>query len=305
MKMKTRYLFSLAALTLLTAACSSDETALTPAEQPAPAKERIPFTAVIGSTATTRVLAEAENGETITAKWQKGEKIALIHGEDIDTLEVSNVDATTGAATITGDITSPTNNESVTVVYVGHQLGCMGEFVKRLKQYSEDLNTGNPEQTGISIDIIKKIINERLEEQDGTLETISNKLDCRYTTSTLAVSDGKATFGSEVKMSPCFTIWKVNLTDEDNGSPIYSRYLEIFFADGNPQRYVTIYLQEDTTSSTFYVALIPDPEGKFYNLSAETSSYYYTGNCSLKAPLEIGLFYTSTVALEQWVDSAE
>lgn len=303
--MKTRYLFSLAALTLLTAACSSDETALTPAEQPAPAKERIPFTAVIGSTATTRVLAEAENGETITAKWQKGEKIALIHGEDIDTLEVSNVDATTGAATITGDITSPTNNESVTVVYVGHQLGCMGEFVKRLKQYSEDLNTGNPEQTGISIDIIKKIINERLEEQDGTLETISNKLDCRYTTSTLAVSDGKATFGSEVKMSPCFTIWKVNLTDEDNGSPIYSRYLEIFFADGNPQRYVTIYLQEDTTSSTFYVALIPDPEGKFYNLSAETSSYYYTGNCSLKAPLEIGLFYTSTVALEQWVDSAE
>lgn len=301
--MKTRYLFSLAALTLLTAACSSDETALTPAEQPAPAKERIPFTAVIGSTATTRVLAEAENGETITAKWQKGEKIALIHVEDIDTLEVSNVDATTGAATITGDITSPTNNESVTVVYVGHQLGCMREFVKRLKQYSEDLNTGNPEQTGISIDIIKKIINERLEEQDGTLETISNKLDCRYTTSTLAVSDGKATFGSEVKMSPCFTIWKVNLTDEDNGSPLYSRYLEIFFADGNPQRYVNIYLEDDITRSTFYVALIPDPEGKIYNFSAETSSYYYTGSCFLKAPLEIGLFYTSTVALEQWVDS--
>lgn len=297
--MKTRYLFSLAALTLLTAACSSDETALTPAEQPAPAKERIPFTAVIGSTATTRVLAEAENGETITAKWQKGEKIALIHGEDIDTLEVSNVDATTGAATITGDITSPTNNESVTVVYVGHQLGCMREFVNRLKQYSEDLNTGNPEQTGISIDIIKKIINERLEEQDGTLETISNKLDCRYTTSTLAVSDGKATFGSEVKMSPCFTIWKVNLTDEDNSSPIYSSYLRI----SSERADFKIYFQGGTTSSTFYVALIPDPEGKFYNFSAETSSYYYTGNCYLKAPLEIGLFYTSTVALEQWVDS--
>lgn len=302
MKMKTRYLFSLAALTLLTAACSSDETALTPAEQPAPAKERIPFTAVIGSTATTRVLAEAENGETITAKWQKGEKIALIHGEDIDTLEVSNVDATTGAATITGDITSPTNNESVTVVYVGHQLGCMREFVNRLKEYYEASKVDH-NLTAIPADNITEVIKERLGSQDGTLETISNKLDCRYTTSTLAVSDGKATFGSEVKMSPCFTIWKVNLTDEDNGSPIYSSNLMIFFADGNPQRYVTINLQEDTTSSTFYVALIPDPEGKSYNFSAETSSYYYTGYCYLKAPLEIGLFYTSTVALEQWVDS--
>lgn len=298
MKMKTRYLFSLAALTLLTAACSSDETALTPAEQPAPAKERIPFTAVIGSTATTRVLAEAENGETITAKWQKGEKIALIHGEDIDTLEVSNVDATTGAATITGDITSPTNNESVTVVYVGHQLGCMREFVNRLKECYEASKVDR-NLTAIPADIITEVIKERLGSQDGTLETISNKLDCRYTTSTLAVSDGKATFGSEVKMSPCFTIWKVNLTDEDNSSPIYSSYLRI----SSERADFKIYFQGGTTSSTFYVALIPDPEGKFYNFSAETSSYYYTGNCYLKAPLEIGLFYTSTVALEQWVDS--
>lgn len=298
MKMKTRYLFSLAALTLLTAACSSDETALTPAEQPAPAKERIPFTAVIGSTATTRVLAEAENGETITAKWQKGEKIALIHGEDIDTLEVSNVDATTGAATITGDITSPTNNESVTVVYVGHQLGCMREFVNRLKEYYEASKVDR-NLTAIPADNIIEVIKERLGSQDGTLETISNKLDCRYTTSTLKVSNGKATFGSKVKMSPCFTIWKVNLIDDAYGSPFYSSNLRI----SSERADFKIYFQGGTASSTFYVALIPDPEVTFFNFSAETSSYYYTGNCSLKAPLEIGLFYTSTVALEQWVDS--
>lgn len=304
MKMKTRYLFSLAALTLLTAACSSDETALTPAEQPAPAKERIPFTAVIGSTATTRVLAEAENGETITAKWQKGEKIALIHGEDIDTLEVSNVDATTGAATITGDITSATNNESVTVVYVGHQLGCMREFVNRLKECYEASKVDR-NLTAIPADIITEVIKERLGSQDGTLETISNKLDCRYTTSTLKVSNGKATFGSKVELNPCFTIWKVNLTDEDNGSPLYSSNLMIasLHADYTYVGDFTINFQGGTASSTFYVALIPDPEVTHFNFSAETSSYYYTGSCSLKAPLEIGLFYTSTVALEQWVDS--
>ena len=297
MKMKTRYLFSLAALALLTAACSSDEMALTPAEQPAPAKERIPFTAVIGSTATTRVLAEAENGETITAKWQKGEKIALIHGESIDTLEVSNVDATTGAATITGDIDSPTNDEAVTVVYVGHQLGCMREFVNRLKEFYE-ISKVDRNLTAIPADNITEVIKERLGSQDGTLETISNKLDCRYTTSTLKVSNGKATFGSKVELNPCFTIWKVNLIDYDNGSPIYSHYLRIFsmLANSTPVDDFTISLQGDTTSSTFYVALIPDLE-MIFNFSAEMNNYYYENNIYLKAPLEIGMFYTSTVEI--------
>ena len=293
--MKTRYLFSLAALALLTAACSSDEMALTPAEQPAPAKERIPFTAVIGSTATTRVLAEAENGETIIAKWQKGEKIALIHGESIDTLEVSNVDATTGAATITGDIDSPTNDEAVTVVYVGHQLGCMREFVNRLKE-SYEASKVDRNLTAIPADIITEVIKERLGSQDGTLETISNKLDCRYTTSTLKVSNGKATFGSKVELNPCFTIWKVNLID-DYGSPIYSHYLQILsMRDYTLVDNFTISLQEGTTSSTFYVALIPDLETLF-NFTAEMNNDYYVNNIYLKAPLEIGMFYTSTVKL--------
>jgi hypothetical protein len=299
MKMKTRYLFSLAALALLTAACSSDEMALTPAEQPAPAKERIPFTAVIGSTATTRVLAEAENGETITAKWQKGEKIALIHGESIDTLEVSNVDATTGAATITGDIDSPTNDEAVTVVYVGHQLGCMREFVNRLKECYEASKVDH-NLTAIPADIITEVIKERLGSQDGTLETISNKLDCRYTTSTLKVSNGKATFGSKVELNPCFTIWKVNLTNE-YGNTIYSSNLTIasLRADYTYVGDFTINFQGGTASSTFYVALIPDPEVTLFNFSAEISSYVYSGNCFLMAPLEIGLFYTSTVKIQR------
>ena len=77
MKMKTRYLFSLAALALLTAACSSDEMALTPAEQPAPAKERIPFTAVIGSTATTRELTEADLRAEITIPGDVALKLLL------------------------------------------------------------------------------------------------------------------------------------------------------------------------------------------------------------------------------------
>ena len=104
--MKTKHIISLAALALLMAACSSDEMALNPADQPAPVEQKIPFTAVISADAAgTRVLTAAEDGKTITAKWEKKEKLALIHGKQIDVLEVSEVDATTGAATISGDIT--------------------------------------------------------------------------------------------------------------------------------------------------------------------------------------------------------
>ena len=295
--MKTRYLFSLAALALLTAACSSDEMAQTPApaEQPAPAKQMIPFSAVIGSNAaTTRVLAEAENGETITAKWQKGEKIALIHGEAIDTLEVSYVDATTGAATITGDITSPTNNEAVNVVYVGHQLGCMGEFVNGLKASMAD----HPDQTEIPEEVITEMIKERLNIQDGTLETISNKLDCRYTTSTLKVSDGTATFGSKVELNPCFTIWKVNLINERN-QPFDTQKLEfdIFHSDNS---YTPYFLDNGNMRSTFYVAFIPDGTSYEFSTDIDNAIYKYTIH---DITLEIGKFYTSTLQLEEWRDS--
>ena len=69
--MKKQYIFSIAALALLTAACSSDEMALTPNDQSAPIEQKIPFTAVIsGDAASTRVLTEAEDGKTITAKWE-------------------------------------------------------------------------------------------------------------------------------------------------------------------------------------------------------------------------------------------
>ena len=300
MKMKTRYLFSLAALALLTAACSSDEMAQTPApaEQPAPAKQMIPFSAVIGSNAaTTRVLAEAENGETIIAKWQKGEKIALIHGEAIDTLEVSYVDATTGAATITGDITSPTNNEAVNVVYVGHQLGCMGEFVNRLKECYE-ASKGDRDLTAIPADIITEVIKERLSNQDGTLETISNKRDCRYTTSTLKVSDGTATFGSKVELNPCFTIWKVNLVNE-RYQPFDAQKLEfdIFHPDNS---YTPYFLDNGNMRSTFYVAFIPDGTSYEFSTGIDPDIYKYTIH---DITLEIGKFYTSTLQLERWTDS--
>lgn len=288
--MKKRYIFSLAALALLTAACSSDEMALTPNDQPATVEQKIPFTAVISADAAgTRALTEASDGKTITAKWEKEEKVALIHGEIIDVLEVSNVDATTGAATISGTITSPANDESVFVVYVGHQHVNMSNYVSRLQEiYKAD----NPESSAIPTSIISEPVNELLATQDGTLETISNKYDYRFASSTFAVSNGTATFASEVKMPASYAIWKLNLTT-DGTTALKAKKL-VMKKDGEAN--VTIDLGTET-SSEFYVAFIASPSP--YSFEA-TDSDDKTYSCSpTVSTLDAGKFYRSTLTLTE------
>lgn len=289
--MKKRYIFSLAAMALLTAACSSDEMALNPADQPAPVEQKIPFTAVISADAAgTRALTEASDGKTITAKWEKEEKVALIHGEIIDVLEVSSVDATSGAATISGTITSPTDGESVFVVYVGHQHVNMSNYVSRLQEIYTSYKADNPESSAIPTSIISEPVNELLATQDGTLETISNKHDYRFARSTFAVSDGTATFASEVKMPASYAIWKLNLTT-DGTTALKAKKL-VMKKDGVAN--VTIDLGTDT-SSEFYVAFIVSPSTySFEATDSDDKTYSCTPTVSA---LDAGKYYRSTLTM--------
>lgn len=289
--MKKRYIFSLAAMALLTAACSSDEMALNPADQPAPVEQKIPFTAVISADAAgTRALTEASDGKTITAKWEKEEKVALIHGEIIDVLEVSSVDATSGAATISGTITSPENDESVFVVYVGHQHVNMSNYVSRLQEIYTSYKADNPESSAIPTSIISEPVNELLATQDGTLETISNKHDFRFARSTFAVSDGTATFASEVKMPARYAIWKLNLTT-DGTTALKAKKL-VMKKDGEAD--VTIDLG-NSTSSEFYVAFIVSPSTySFEATDSDDKTYSCTPTVSA---LDGGKYYRSTLTM--------
>lgn len=290
--MKKRYIFSLAAMALLTAACSSDEMALNLADQPAPVEQKIPFTAVIsGDAAGTRALTEASDGKTITAKWEKEEKVALIHGETIDVLEVTNVDATTGAATISGTITNPKNEETVYVVYVGHQHVNMSNYVSSLQELYTNWKTDNPEESAIPTAIISEPVNKLLATQDGTLETISNKHDYRFASSTFAVSDGKATFASEVKMPAKYAIWKLNLTTD--GTTALKANKLVMKKDGEAK--VTI--EGTETSSEFYIAFIPSVQANAYTFSATTSDdKTYTCTPTVSA-LDGGKYYRSTLTM--------
>lgn len=284
--MKKRYIFSLAAMALLTAACSSDEMALNPADQPAPVEQKIPFTAVISADAAgTRALTEASDGKTITAKWEKEEKVALIHGEEIDVLEVSSVDATSGAATISGTITSPANDESVFVVYVGHDSENMTKFQESLTEFSGTIT----EQQ------ISQAMNSTLTSQDGTLKGISDNFDFRQATAKFAVKDSKATFASEVEMPASYAIWKLNLTT-DGTTALKAKQLSMQ-RKGDEEAHAAVDLGTET-SSEFYLAFIPSTQANAYTFEAITSDEKtYTCTPTVSSTLEAGKFYRSTLTM--------
>lgn len=284
--MKKRYIFSLAAMALLTAACSSDEMALNPADQPAPVEQKIPFTAVISADAAgTRALTEASDGKTITAKWEKEEKVALIHGEIIDVLEVSSVDATSGAATISGTITSPANDESVLVVYVGHDSENMTKFQESLTEFSGTIT----EQQ------ISQAMNSTLTSQDGTLKGISDNFDFRQATAKFAVKDSKATFASEVEMPASYAIWKLNLTT-DGTTALKAKQLSMQ-RKGDEEAHAAVDLGTET-SSEFYLAFIPSTQANAYTFEAITSDdKTYTCTPTVSSTLEAGKFYRSTLTM--------
>jgi hypothetical protein len=285
--MQKRYIFSLAALALLTAACSSDEMALNPADQPAPVEQKIPFTAVISADAAgTRALTAAEDGKTITAKWEKKEKLALIHGKQIDVLEVSEVDATTGAATISGDITSPTNDESVFVVYVGHGSKNMSQLQESLTAVTEDIAEAD----------ISEAMNPMLMTQDGTLKGISDNFDFRLATAKFTVKDNKATFASEVKMPASYAIWKLNLTT-DGTTALKAKQLSMQ-RKGDEEAHAAIYLDTET-SSEFYIAFIPSAQANAYIFEATTSDdKTYSCTPTVSSALAVGKYYRSTLKME-------
>ena len=173
----------MAALAMMTAACSNDDNDLT--QQPAKA-EGIPFTATIsigGDKASNRALAE--DGNTLVATWAEGDKVALIHDGVKDEMEVASVSA--GVATITGTITSATDGADVTVIYPA---------------------TAADGATG-------KVKAGLLAAQDGTLATIAAKYDVRKGTGKLQVSGDPAvaSLNGNVSLNNQFAIWKLTLNN--------------------------------------------------------------------------------------------
>ena len=288
--MNIKHIFSLAALALMTAACSSEDITQQSASQSA---QMLPFRATINTSVVTRGLTEATDGKTITAAWVVDEQIALVHSTldndnkpIVDVMTVEGVE-TNGSATIKGTATYINNTEDVYLVYVGHK-----DNMTTFKDFLGITLGDNSDKTiGQIVDIALEAM-LAVGTQDGTLATISDNLDFRKGKSTLTTLNGLATFGNDVPtLSSQFAVWKLSLSDGSNA--INASKLEIT-CGSDP--YIDTYTitPASGTLSTFYV-LLPEKSSAFkFEATVGTTTYVYT---KASVTLEKGKFYQSNITM--------
>ena len=186
--MKTTKFFFMAALALMTVACSKDDDLIQqPAEQPAPADE-ITITTTIGSKDDAATRATVDNGGGVYSRWAVGEEIAILFKiNGVDSKRIAKVKEVTsyGAAVI--EFTIPASgveeNAPADLVYPASA--------------ANDANTG------------LKTNAEILSAQDGTL---NDALDVRINWGTIQVATPGFTLTS-ANFQKQFGIVKFTLND--------------------------------------------------------------------------------------------
>jgi hypothetical protein len=274
---KTFRLFSMAALALVMAACSSNDDMIQ--QQTAqPQGKKMHFTATIEApNSTTRTVytpdKDANNKDIIKVAWKEGDEIALIHGgvKDVVTIGTPNAD---GSAPISGDITVGANDETVVLAYPA-------AAVYSATPYGTFPFTPNPTCW------------DKAHAQDGTLEFIQNNIDFRMGSGKLSVSGDPATASlkESVKMPSMISIWKLTL--QDNTSAALSATAVKVKANGELVAGAT-----STAKSAYYLCMVPSfiPEGDLV-IEATVGSDTYTYTKAGGVSLTVGKFYQSTVTL--------
>ena len=269
---KTFKIFSMAAMALMMAACSSEDAALnnSTAQQQG---RKVQFTATIAapnSGAGTRTeYTEVTSGDaagTINVAWKAGDKIALIHNGTKDEVEIETV-IEDGSAIISGDITVGTDGEDVTAYYPAEAI---------------ELNSDkNP--------VPSAAYTQKILAQDGTLSYIASNLDLRCGESKLAVSDDKATLAASVSLASQIAIWKLSLNDGTNA--ISTSQFVISDGSGNTITTVT----PPAATSDLYVAVSPASEAAFsFSAAVDDFSWLYSKE---GVTLKAGKNYQSAVTM--------
>ena len=268
----------MAALALMTVACSNDDSDIqTPAEQPAKAVG-IPFTATIsmGESASTRALAEDNVNNKIVATWETGEKVALIYDAG-GTPAITNATVTKqtdGTATISATLASgATNGSAVTIIYPSD---------------AADGTTGN----------VKANL---LAAQNGTLTgtggtSIAEKYDVRKGTGKLSINAGGATVnngtaGTPVALAAQNAIFKFTIQDLSAADKDASK----FFVSDDEGNVITIVTPGSATDE-LYVALPVMTAGTYW-FNATIGEKPYIAKATTAADTEVGKYYQTTVKM--------
>ena len=266
--MKTFKLFSMAAVALMMAACSSED--IMTQQEPAKQGGLVHFTATLAAptdgvmrTVYTEVTSGTDAG-TIKVAWEVGDKILVMNSDD------PNKHGTVTVKTVNSD-------GSAIVEGVSSNFGNDGEYVG-LRYPSE-------------MDIWK----ENNLKQDGTLSYIADNLDVRQGLGTLKKVDGdEVTLASDVKMQSGIAIWKLTLQNND-ATPAALSASQVSIKVGDEIEASTTTLT--TATSTVYLALLPF-DGKDITINAITADGYHTYS-KTGVTLEAGKYYQSTVQLAQ------
>ena len=275
--MKTFKIFSTAALALMMAACSSEDTAQS--NYPAQQGQKVPFSATIaapGSGAGTRTeYTEVTTGDaagTINVAWKAKDEIALIHNgtKDVVTVETVNED---GSATITGDITVGTNGEAVTAYYPAAAI----ELNSDKKTVPAEAYTAN------------------LLAQDGTLSYIASNLDLRSGESTIAVDGDKATLSANVSLASQIAIWKLTLQDDAETPAALSATQVSVKLDGETPVTIASTAKLSTATSSVYLAMdMINEENLIIEATVGEDTYSYVNE---GVTLKAGKYYQNTVTM--------
>lgn len=260
--MKTTKLFFMAALALMTAACSNDDNDLT-TQQPVKA-EGIPFTATIsiGESGTTRALSES--GSTLVATWATGEKVALIYAVSATTY-VKEAEVTPqgdGTATISTTLEgSPADDTDVTIVYPASAVDGTTKDVKtNLLASQNGLLTG----TG----------------------SISENYELRKTTTPakLKIDGTTASLKGTVSLTNQNAIFKLTLKDIDGTSDVSATSVVISDQTGVVTTVTpasgfekVMYVALPTTATTLKFLVTGSDSKKYFNMASGLSlsaSYY-------------------------------
>ena len=273
--MKTFRLFSMAALALAMAACSSeDNEILQNTQQPGTMHFTATIAAPSGDAATRTVYTEV--GTTINVKWKVGDQIALVHNGVVDVAEVKTVDNVTGKATIEATITgSPSDNDDVYLAYPADAVASATSYPPL--PFTPNTTTFN-----------------KVKNQDGTLEFIQNNLDFRMGSGKLAVSGSDVTLKGSVSVSSLICIWKLTLQD-NAATPNALNATQLTFKNNTFPQAKAI----SAAKSDYYLCVvpsfIPDASGTFSFEATVGSDTYTFSKTGLN--LTAGEYYQSTLTM--------
>ena len=265
--MKTFKLFSMAAVVLMMAACSSED--IMTQQEPAKQGGLVHFTATLAAptdgvmrTAYTEVTSGTDAG-TIKVAWEVGDEILVMN------------------------LVDPKKRGTVTVKTVNSDGSATVEGV------SSDFGN-NGDNVGLAYPSEMDFWKKNNLKQDGTLSYISDNMDVRVGFGTLKVDGEEVTLESDVNMQSGIAIWKLTLQNND-ATPAALSASQVSIKVGDQIEASTTTLT--TATSTVYLALQPF-DGKDITINAITADGYHTYS-KTGVTLEAGKYYQSTVQLAQ------